>query len=661
MKGWFGVLVISIIGSVLRAGTPVDDNHEEGVTVGTVIGGEFQDGPAVSARFQDPEGIAVDAAGTLFVADSLNHRIRKISTDGKVSTLAGSGIPGFADGMGTAAAFNTPSCVALDRSGNVYVTDRGNHRIRKISPSGSVSTLAGSGIRGKDNGPSGVAQFNEPEGVAVDDAGNVYVADTRNNVIRKISREGFVTTFAGSGRGYLDGRADLAKFMVPTGIAVDRFQNVFVSEEAGNRIRKITVSGEVSTIAGSGKAEFADGAGIAASFCRPHGIAVDASGTVYIADAGNYRIRTITSGGVISTLAGSGAAGFLDGDGAHATFSRLAGLTIDPSGVVYVTNNGARCIRKVMPDGQVSTIAGSGNLIECDQFGTKVSIKLGRGIAMDAQGNLYVSSEACIHKITPDGRMSTLAGTGKWGRADGPAAQAQFHDSWGIAVGADGSVYVADTLNGSIRKISPDGVVSTLAGSRDKTRVDGAGAADSLSFPSGISVDAKGNVYFAEQHKHRICKIAPDGTMTTFAGSGIKGNADGMGVLASFESPQYTAVDRAGNVYVTGINSKQIRKITPEGVVSTLAETRLIKGFRGGVGIAVDAAGTVYVSSARQVFKFTAKSASILAGSDGEGSADGDGRTACFWASSLAVSPSGVVYVIDVRGNAVRRIVQGAK
>ena len=258
----------------------------------------FADGTGTAAQFARPRGVACDASGNVFVADQSNQRIRKIVVaTGAVSTLAGNTFYGFADGTGAAAQFNYPSGVACDASGNVFVADGGNQRIRRIvAATGAVSTLAGSGTAGYADGQGQSAQFNNPQGVACDASGTVYVADTNNQRIRKIvAATGMVTTLAGSGVfGYLDGTGTAAQFRSPTGVACDGSGNVFVADQSNHRIRGIVAAtGEVSTLAGSGTAGFADGPGISAQFNNPQGVACDASGTVYVADTNNQRIRVV--------------------------------------------------------------------------------------------------------------------------------------------------------------------------------------------------------------------------------------------------------------------------------------------------------------------------------------------------------------------------------
>jgi serine/threonine protein kinase, bacterial len=313
--------------------------------------GGSADGTGVAASFNYPAGVAVDGAGNVYVADSSSHKIRKVSPGGVVSTLAGSGTAGAADGTGAAASFNSPTGVAADGAGNVYVADYGNNKIRKVSPAGVVSTLAGSGSQGSVDGTGAAASFDAPRGVAVDSSGNVYVADYGNNKIRKVSSAGVVSTLAGSGTaGAVDGTGAAASFSNPFGVAVDGAGNVFVADTFSNKIRKVTSAGVVSTLAGSGTGGAVDGTGAAASFDSPTGVAVDGAGSVFVADSSNNKIRKVTSGGVVSTLAGSGTAGAVNGTGAAASFDYPAGVAVDGAGNVFVGDTFNNKIRKVEAD-----------------------------------------------------------------------------------------------------------------------------------------------------------------------------------------------------------------------------------------------------------------------------------------------------------------------
>lgn len=311
----------------------------------------FANATGTAAQFNSPTGTAVDGAGNIYVADKLNHRIRKITPGGVVTTLAGSGVAGFNNATGTAAQFDQPNGVAVDGAGNVYVADAGNHRIRKITSAGVVTTLSGNGMGGFNDGPNAMSsRFNFPYSVALDGAGNVYVADFLNHRIRVVDPvTGAASTLAGSGTaGFMDATGAAAQFNFPTGVAVDGAGNVYVADQLNHRIRAITPGGVVTTLAGSGAAGFANGTGTAAQFSSPAGVGVDGSGNVYVADQGNNRIRTITSAGVVSTLAGSGTAGFMDATGLTAQFNAPAGVAVNGTGV-YVADQSNHRIRLITP------------------------------------------------------------------------------------------------------------------------------------------------------------------------------------------------------------------------------------------------------------------------------------------------------------------------
>lgn len=326
------------------------------VLAGTNSSGGLADGPAASAAFNSPAGLATDVQGNVYVADFLNHRIRKVTAAGTVTTLAGSGPVGarnggFADGPGTAARFSDPAGVAVDGQGNVYVADGTNYRIRKISPAGVVTTLAGSGARGFADGAAATAQFDLPNGIAVDRQGNVYVADGSNYCIRKISPAGNVSTLAGSGMaGYADGTGTAAQFQYLAGLALDGQGNVFVADLQNHRIRKVSPAGVVTTVAGSGVAGYADGPAATAQFDAPVWVAVDADGTLFVTDGENHRVRKISPAGEVSTIAGTGEMGFTNGPGLSAQFILPYGLAIDAQGTLYLTQQVGSYIRKITRD-----------------------------------------------------------------------------------------------------------------------------------------------------------------------------------------------------------------------------------------------------------------------------------------------------------------------
>jgi IPT/TIG domain/NHL repeat/GYF domain 2 len=643
---------------------------------GNVGDAGIEDGTGSAARFYFPRGVAVDGSGNVYVADTYNQTIRKITPAGVVTTLAGTaGSVGSADGTGSAARFSYPSGVAVDGSGNVYVAD--TNTIRKITPTGVVTTLAGTaGASGSADGTGSAARFASPVGVAVDGSGNVYVADFYNNTIRKITPAGVVTTLAGTAgtSGSTDGTGSAARFRIPYGVAVDSSGNVYVADTYNQTIRKITPAGVVTTLAGTaGSWGSVDGTGSAARFASPVGVAVDGSGNVYVADSGNHTIRKITPAGVVTTLAGTaGSVGSADGTGSAAQFNFPRGVAVDGSGNVYVADTNT--IRKITPAGVVTTLAGTaGTSGSADGTGSAARFYSPRGVAVDGSGNVYVADtfNSTIRKITPAGVVTTLAGTaGSVGSADGTGSAARFDDPSGVAVDGSGNVYVADTWNHTVRKITPAGVVTTLAGTAySYGSADGTGSAARFCFPRGVAVDGSGNVYVADTNNGTIRKITPAGVVTTLAGTALSGgSADGTGSAARFYSPSGVAVDSSGNVYVADAGNSTIRKITPAGVVTTLAGTAGSVGSADGTGsaarfyspsgVAVDGSGNVYVADTNTIRKITPTGVvTTLAGTAGtSGSTDGTGSAARFSSPvGVAVDGSGNVYVADTSNNAIRK------
>ncbi|MCX7546893.1 IPT/TIG domain-containing protein [Xanthomarina sp. F1114] len=327
------------------------------------------------------------------------HEFEYIISEFQVSTFAGS-TNGFADGTGIDAQFDYPRGITIDNAGNFYITDTGNHKIRKINPNGTVSTIAGS-IEGDADGTGTNAQFNAPEGIAIDSQGNLYIADRDNNKIRKITPNGAVTTLAGNTAGYADGTGADAQFYGPTGITVDNQDNLYVADNNNNKIRKVTQNGVVSTVAGNNSGD-TDGTGTNAQFNGPQEITADSQGNLYIADSGNHKIRKINSSGEVSTIAGS-IEGNADGTGIDAQFATPLGITLDSQGNLYIADSYNHRIRKITPSGLVSTIAGSSPGYT-DGTGASAQFYFPLKIIIDSQDNLYVSdrNNNKIRKITPE-------------------------------------------------------------------------------------------------------------------------------------------------------------------------------------------------------------------------------------------------------------------
>lgn len=553
-------------------------------------------------RFSEPFGVAVDSAGVVYVADTNNNAIRKITSDGTVTTLAGGKGMGSSDGTGSAAKFSEPHGLVLDSSGNIYVTDYMNHTVRKVTQAGVVTTLAGSaGSSGFTNGQGTAARFKALQGIGIDSSGNLYVAESGNRAIRKITPAGLVTTFA-------DGRT--GEFGAPRGVAVDAGGVVYVTDYNANTIKKITAAGTISNYAGTPPTTgSSDGTTATALFNAPSSIAIDSTNNLYIADTTNNTIRKISSSGTVTTLAGlAGRTSSLDGKGAAARFADPYSVATDGASNMYVADATDHSIRKITADGTVTTFAGKGGSYgSTNGTGTAALFNSPRGIATDSAGNVYVADTAnkIIRKITSVGVVTTIAGTaGMGGSLDATGTAARFNNPTGIAVDSSGNLYVIDSESCTLRKITPAGVVTTLAGTSGVIgAADGTGAAASFKVPYDVAVDATGNIYVSDHGNNLIRKVTPAGVVTTHAGSGAEGASDGNGRAATFKYPNGIGVDGTGNVYVADTDNQLLRKITPSGDVTTIGGSTI--GATDGIGtaatfynpidIAVDAGGNLIV------------------------------------------------------------------
>ena len=604
------------------------------------------DGSGSKARFNLPQAIVCDAAGNIYVADTSNYTIRKITPDGVVSTFAGKA--GFSvdsshaahngDGTGTAARLNPPLALALDPAGNVYVAGMGDAPFREITPAGVVTTIAS----GSPNG------FIAPAGIVVVSPSLLYVSDTGNNVIRKITLSGSstlsITTLAGaSSAGTDDGSGSEAKFFSPQGLALDASGNVYVADTGNHTIRKITPAGDVITFAGTARRRgHVDGLGTAAQFDTPTSLTLDLAGNLYVADYGNNTVRKISPAGLVTTVAGaSGIQGHVDGNFAVARFLNPQGVAVDPAGNLLVADGRDQTIRKITPAGVVSTLAGLSSF-QCigsaDGAGPDARFHGPQGLAVGPAGELYVADQLnhTVRKIASDGTVTTLAGLGGIsGYADGPGPVARFNSPVAVAADATGNVYVADVGNYLVRKITPAGIVSTLAGRPGLLgSTDGPVGTAVFGYMSGIAVHPDGTLLVSEQGSVR--RVTPDGTVSTlsfafpephsFYGDVAADSAGNIYVLdVPYEDvvkitpagtvtrimphlflPSRFAVDRVGNIFVTGSDDQWVWRLTTDGTMTQIGGLSGVLGNSDGVGedarfnhpsgIAVDAAGNVYVS-----------------------------------------------------------------
>ena len=544
-------------------------------------------GPAVAARLTYPTEVAVDGGGSLYIADTGNLRVRRVDAGGIITTVAGNGGRGFGGGGGPAVreSLNHPAGVAVDGSGNLYIAESSEHMIHRVDASGTITTVAGTGEPGfgGDGGPAVEAQLGGPVSVAVDSTGALYIADTLNRRIRRVDPGGTITTVAGIGEiGYSGdgGLAVNAQLRYPTGVAVDNTGTLYIADSENHRIRRVDVSGTISTIAGIGESGYSGDGGPAtgAWLYHPRGVAVNRSGALYIADSGNHRIRRVDVSGTITTVAGNGMRGVprvigFNEDGRPAVEVALispAGVAVDGSGALYIADRGDFRIRRVDAAGTITTVAKAG---------------APKGVALDGAGILYIADSGYnrIRRVDVSGRITTIAGCREsgFGGDGGPAVAAQLNHPGGVAVDGAGNLYIADTRNHRIRRVDTSGTITTVAGIGEGSDSGGAGPAAEavLHWPQGVAVDGSGNVYIADTWNHRIRRVDLSGVFTTIAGTGQGGfgGDGGPAVKAQLNYPTGVAVDEAGNVYVADSGNHRIRVLTrlppPPGAPTRLKAT----------------------------------------------------------------------------------------
>ncbi len=603
------------------------------------VGYSGDGGPALKAQLNQPLGIALDASGDVYIADSLNNVVRMVSPAGIISTVAGNGVAGYSGDGGPATAVDptiqgmltNPYGVAVDKKGNLYIADNGNHAIRIVTMDGNINTFAGNqtfnfGYSG-DGSPANQGQLDFPTDVAVDTNGNVYIADYGNFVIRQVTTDGNIHTYAGNDtNGYSgDGAgATSASLYQPFGIAVDSSGNLYISEYGDSRIRKVAsgsngAGGNISTIAGNGNFGFG-GDGAAATSAQmniPRGLAVDSSGNIYVADWGNNRVRKIASSN-ISTVAGNGVLSYSgdDGPATQAQFNVPSAVAVDSSGNVYVADTANNVVRQVASTGVISTFAGTGSLGFSGDGGAanKAQLNAPQGVAVDASGNVYIADTGNlrVRVVGAGGNISTFAGSGSPGYAgdNGPAASATFYQPDAVATDKSGNVYIADYSVGVVRKVSGSGTITTVAGNGG-TGYGGDGGpatAAQLNGPSAIAVDPSGNLYIAQLIDSRVRMVSTAGTISTIAGNGSDGyTGEGMPAVASeLAAPAGVAADGNGNVFIS-MTGDRVMKVSPDGTMSTIAGTGL-PGYSGDggpaysallnipQGIALDSSGNLYIA-----------------------------------------------------------------
>ena len=547
-------------------------------------------GPAASARFNSPAGLALDIHGNLFIADTENSCVRVVA-NGTITTVAGTGAPGYNgdNRSATTAEINFVNNIAVDSQGNLYLSDAGNQRIRVVS-GGTINTIAGNGLccTVGDGGPATSAELGGLIGVAVDTQGNVFFAEANANgtynLIRKVTN-GTITTVAGDsalGPGFSgDGAAaTAAQLSSPQSVAVDGAGNLYIADMVNNRIREVS-GGVIQTVVGNGSLGD-NGPASAAQLASPIGIGLDSSGNLYIADDVLQRVRKVTAAtGTITTIAGNGTTGTTIVDGSSATSVGLNGpsaVAADTNGNVYIANAFDYRILKVS-GGLISNFAGNGTAGFEGDGGSPTSAEIGNsfGVATDSVNNVYFSddletadaTQARVREVSA-GKINTFAGNGDIGSSGdtGPATNAELNFPTGLAVDSHGNLYIADVYNNNIRKVA-GGTITTVAGNAALdagfSGDGGPATAAQLNNPGGVAVDAQGNIFIADTANNRIRMVsASTGKITTIAGNGTLGFTGDYGPATSAElnNPFDVAVNSNGSVLIAD-SSGRIRVLTP--------------------------------------------------------------------------------------------------
>ena len=564
------------------------------------------EGPAVKARLNLPSGVVVDKKGNLYISDRSNDRIRVVDKKGVIRTYAGSGVAGFQGDAGPAlkAQLDKPFGIALDETKNLYIADRNNNRVRKVSPDGIITTVAGDGgffFMG-DNGPAYRASVAAPTGVALDSKGNLYIADRNNNRVRVVDRTGMIRTVVGTGQQDYNGDSEVARetnLYLPFGLTVDSNDNLLVIDRSHYRIRRIDPkSGQVETVAGNGVKLFAGDGGPAtgATLSLPHGMSVDKKDNLIFSDKGHFRIRKITPDGIINTIGGNGLRGNV-GDNIpalEANFYNVTTIVQNPKGEMFMASPSGfvSLIRRFDSKGIIHDFIDTATpkyreAISNSKYkglvqkGAVATITQFSDIVFGPNGNLFTSDRLNhqIRKIDIEGNVSTIAGTGDSDHYgdNGPALEAAFRDPNALASDSEGNIYIADTANNLIRKIDTNGIVTTFAGNGEHSDSGDGGPALKASIRSmdDIEFNPAGELHILGTNTHKVRKITKDGKIMTVAGKGYAGffGDGGSATKAMLKNPAAISFDSKGNMYIADMGNNRIRKVDDQGVITTFAGT----------------------------------------------------------------------------------------
>jgi sugar lactone lactonase YvrE len=599
------------------------------IVAGTSTSGFSVDGaPATSSRLSALWGMVKDASGNLFISDTFTHRIRRVdAVTGILTTVAGDGTFGFSGdgGPATNAQLASPDGIAIDRAGNLFIADTENNRIRRVDAvTGIITTVAGNGNAAfsGDGGLAVNASLNFSQaGVAVDRVGNLFIADAGNNRIRRVDAStGIITTVAGNGKFDFTGDggpATHAALQGPFGAAVDGSGNLFIADTGNNRIRRVDAStGIITTVAGSGPTGFGIGSfggdggpATSATFGNINGVTVDAAGNLFIADSPNRIRRVDAVTGRVNTVAGTGV-----GDGDKATNASLffpEAVAKDANGNLLIIDTDNHRIRRVdVFSDIITTVAGNGQDGFSGDHGPAINAAFSQpgGLVVDNSGNYFIAdtSNNRIRRVDAlTGIVTTVAGTGSPGFSGdgGPATNATFSNIDGVTVDASGTLFIADAQNNRIRRVDAlTGIVTTVAGNGTASFTGDGGLAINagLNFPASVAVDRSGNLTIADSGNNRIRRIdASTGIITSVAGNGVAGFAGdgGPATHASLKFPRGISFDRAGNLFIADASNRRVRVVHAlTGVITTVAGNGAV-GFSGDGGPATSASLTFPVGA----------------------------------------------------------------